>query len=88
MSIEASDDLALRFDDLLLAGDFECARRALVDLDPNALGAASISCVLMVTKAAKDELGASRITFADRARAALSGKLAANVVDSIFRRHG
>jgi hypothetical protein len=88
MSIEESDALALRFDDLLLAGDFEGACRALGDLDPDALGVASISCVLMVTKAAKDELGASRITFADRARVALSGKLTPDVVESIFRRHG
>jgi hypothetical protein len=88
MSIEESDALALRFDDLLLAGDFEGARRALGDLDPNALGVASISCVLMVTKAAKEELGAARIAFAERARVALSGKLAPDVVESIFRRHG
>lgn len=85
---EEADALALRFDDLLLAGDFAGARRALSDLDPSALRVASISVVLMVTKAAKDELGAARIAFADRARAALSGKFAPDVVDSIFRRHG
>lgn len=88
MSIEESDALALRFDDLLLAGDFEGARRALDGLDPAALGVASISCVLMVTKAAKGELGAARIAFADRARTALSAKLTPDVVESIFKRHG
>jgi hypothetical protein len=88
MSIEASDALALRFDDLLLAGEFEGARRALGDLDPDAFGMASISVVLMVTKAAKEELGDARTEFADRARAVLSGKLAPDVVESIFRRHG
>lgn len=88
MSVGGPDALALHFDELLLAGDFEGAERALGDLDPSALEVGSISVVLMVTKAAKDQLGASGVAFAERALAALSGKATPAVAASILGRHG
>jgi hypothetical protein len=87
--IEAGDALIEHLDDLFLAGEFDVARRMLARLDPRRLPPKVLSGVLMVTKAAKAELGDDRIAFVERARAALSDtwRLRPEQVEAICQRH-
>lgn len=87
--IAAGDALVEHFDDLLLAGEFDVARRFLARLDPTLLPPKVLSGLLMISKAAKDVLGDDRIAFFDRARVALheTWQLRPEQVEAICRRH-
>jgi Zn-dependent peptidase ImmA (M78 family) len=87
--IAAVDALVKHLDDLFLAGEFEAARRLLVQLDPQRLPPKVLSGVLMVSKEAKAALGDARVAFFQRARAALTETwgLRPEQVEAICRRH-
>jgi len=86
--MEATDLLVEYFDDLFLAGEFEIARRALVVLNPQQLPPKVLTGVLMVTRHARDELGAARVDFCERVRSALAEtwRLPPEAVDAVVRR--
>jgi len=87
--IAAADALIEHLDGLFLAGDFDVARRLLVWLDPQQLPPKVLSGVLMVSRAAKAELGDERTAFFERVRAALEETwgLSPEQVEAICRRH-
>ncbi|HSO00784.1 MAG TPA: ImmA/IrrE family metallo-endopeptidase [Candidatus Nanopelagicales bacterium] len=85
---DAVDLLVEHFDDLLLAGEIDAARRALGTIDPQRLPPKVLTGVLMVTAHAPDALHDARVEFFGRVKSALAEtwQLGPEAIASIARR--